>query len=133
MRIAVVGVCGSGKSELVRRLRARGLGAYAVAQEHSHVPDLWRHEAEPDLLVYLSATARTVRQRGHVSLTGHELREQRRRLAEARRHAHLQVRTDRLSPEQVEQAVLDYLAGLAGAEPRGARPDILRPSMVSRR
>jgi hypothetical protein len=61
--IAIVGVCGSGKSELERRLRTRGLDARAVAQEHSHVSELWRHDGEPLAVVYLGASCRTVRRR----------------------------------------------------------------------
>jgi hypothetical protein len=107
--ITVVGVCGSGKSELVRRLVARGLNARSVAQEHSHVPALWRHEAEPDVLVYLHALGRTIRRRGR-RLPAAELAAQRRRLGSAHRHASLCVRTDSLTPEQVEGIVLEYLA-----------------------
>jgi deoxyadenosine/deoxycytidine kinase len=108
MRVAIVGVCGAGKSELARRLRARGIDAHPIAQEHSHVPSLWRHESEPDLLVYLAASARIVHRRGKVMDTA-QLTEQRRRLADARRHAQLRLQTDRLSAEDVERAVLAHL------------------------
>jgi hypothetical protein len=112
VRVVVVGVCGAGKSELTRRLRARGLDARVVAQEHSHVPALWRHEGLPDVLVYLGASARAVRRRGKVSMTAPALAEQRRRLADARREAHLRLATDRLSAQEVEATVLRYLAGI---------------------
>jgi hypothetical protein len=107
--ITVVGVCGSGKSELVRRLRERGFSARSVAQEHSYVPALWQHDAVPDVLVYLQALGRTVRRRGRL-LHARELEEQRRRLTDARRNASLRVRTDALTPEQVEAIVLQHLA-----------------------
>jgi cytidylate kinase len=110
MRVTIVGVCGSGKTELARRLAARGVAAHTVAQEHSHVPGLWRHEGTPDLLVYLSASARVVRRRGK-AMNATELAVQRRRLADARRHADLRIRTDRLSPDQVERTVLAYRPG----------------------
>ncbi|MBI3974711.1 MAG: hypothetical protein HY332_25830 [Chloroflexi bacterium] len=109
MRVTVVGVCGAGKSELARRLAARGIEARTVAQEHSHVPDLWRHEVKPDFLVYLSASLRSVRRRGR-SMSVSELTAQRRRLAGARRAAHTRVRTDGLTPTEVEQLVLRQLA-----------------------
>jgi hypothetical protein len=117
MRVTIVGVCGSGKTELARRLASRGVQAHAVAQEHSHVPGLWRHEGTPDLLVYLSASTRVVRRRGK-AMSAAELAEQRRRLADARRHAQVRIRTDSLSPDQVERIVLAHVAR-AGALPRG--------------
>ena len=110
LRITVVGVCASGKSELTRRLQARGIDAHSVAQEHSHVPKLWRHDAVPDMLVYLNVSHRTVNRRWLIGLSVQELTEQRRRLADARRAADLRVRTDRCSPEEVERRVLDLLA-----------------------
>lgn len=79
------------------------------------MPGLWRHEGTPDLLVYLAASARVVRRRGK-AMTPTELAAQRRRLADARRHAHLRIQTDSLSPADVEQAVLAHLTR------RGGRP-----------
>ncbi|MGH2350088.1 MAG: hypothetical protein ACRDJN_00550 [Chloroflexota bacterium] len=118
MRVTIVGVCASGKTELARRLVARGVDARTVAQEHSHIPELWRHQGTPDVLVYLSASARAVRRRGRLGFSSQELKDQRRRLAAARRRADLRVRTDHLSPEEVEHAVLRLLAqrdeGFAG-------------------
>ncbi len=108
-RITVVGVCGSGKSELVRRLAARGFDAHSVAQEHSHVAELWRHELVPDVLIYLQASTRVVQRRGRRGIRPSQVAEQRRRLAHARRHAHLRIQTDHLTPEQVEESALEYL------------------------
>lgn len=110
MQITIVGVCASGKSELARRLREQGWDARTVAQEHSHVPQLWRHDGEPDVLVYLSASLREVLRRGRIGMTAGELREQRRRLAHARRHASIRVRTDGQTPEAVSGAVGAHLA-----------------------
>ena len=39
MRIAIVGICASGKTTLVRGLREAGYDAYNVAQEHSCIHD----------------------------------------------------------------------------------------------
>jgi len=132
MRVAIVGVCGSGKTELARRLAARGVEVHPVAQEHSHVPGLWRHEGVPDLLVYLSASARVVRRRGK-AMTAAELAEQRRRLADARRHAHLRIRTDSLSPAQVEQAALARLARQTADGRRRTAEERRRSARASRR
>ena len=108
MRVAIVGVCGSGKSELARHLLAQGIDVRQVAQEHSHVARLWAHAGEPDVLVYLSARLATVRQRGK-AMDAIVLAAQRRRLANARAHAHLRLETDALSPADVAARVLDYL------------------------
>jgi GTPase SAR1 family protein len=63
-RIAVVGPCASGKSTLVSALRERGYDAYAPAQEHSAVPELWRH-ANPDFVIALAVNFSAVlRRRG---------------------------------------------------------------------
>ena len=115
MRVAIVGVCASGKTELAKRLSARGLEAHCVAQEHSYVSELWRHEAFPEVLVYLEASLRAVRRRGRRGMVAGELREQRRRLAGARRHADMRVPTDHLCPAEVEAIVLRRLAGRQAA------------------
>ena len=54
MRIAIVGVCASGKTTLVAGLRAAGYDAYNVAQEHSCVHDFWAKK-NPDMLVMIDA------------------------------------------------------------------------------
>ena len=61
--IAVVGVCASGKSTLVRGLQARGWNARHVVQEHSYVPDMWQRITQPDLLICLDASLEIIRQR----------------------------------------------------------------------
>lgn len=62
LRVAIVGMCASGKTTLVRNLRERGYDAYVVAQEHSAVPALWARQ-DPDLLIALRADLKTIRQR----------------------------------------------------------------------
>ena len=52
-RIAVVGVCASGKSTLVAALCTLGYDARQCGQEHSHVPDMWQRLSRPQVLVYL--------------------------------------------------------------------------------
>lgn len=103
-RLAVVGVCAAGKSTLVAGLRGLGINAYAVAQEHSGVPYLWRRQ-EPDFLVMLDAEWETVRRRRAVTYGPERVAEQRERLRHARQHADLYLPTDLLSIEQVREAV----------------------------
>ena len=108
MRVLIVGVCSSGKSTLEAGLAARGYEARACVQEHSYVPDMWQ-TTRPDVLVYLDATADTLRRRGEAELSEAALEEQRQVLAHARAHADLYLRTDQLSAEQVLRRVRRYL------------------------
>ena len=62
--IGVVGPCAAGKSTLVAELRSRGFQVRHIAQEHSHVQDMWKRISNPDFLIYLDvsyeiSTART--------------------------------------------------------------------------
>lgn len=104
-RIAVVGVCASGKSTLVRGLRELGYDAYAVAQEHSGVPYLWSRRA-PSFLVVLDATYDTVRQRRPVSYGPERLAQQRQRLRHAREHCDFFLATDDYTIEEVRAHVV---------------------------
>jgi deoxyadenosine/deoxycytidine kinase len=113
MLIKVVGVCGSGKSTLVKRLRALGFEARQVSQEHSYVPDLWsRFGREPSVLVYLEASLETVQRRlNKKSFTRWMYEEQKERLAHARSHADIVVQTDGLTPDEVAAEVVRELSG----------------------
>lgn len=90
MRVAVVGVCGSGKSTIVDGLREQGIDAYDVAQEHSVIADLWRHQF-PDFLVVLTVDLETVRERRGPEWPGWIFDLQIERLADARQHASIVV------------------------------------------
>ena len=108
-RIGIVGPCGAGKSTLARSLQALGFQARAIAQEHSHVPDMWQRLTRPDLLVYLHASFETCTQRKGLHWTRADYEEELRRLAHARAHADIYIPTDDLSPEEVLQRVLEAL------------------------
>ncbi|GAP64372.1 hypothetical protein ARMA_2795 [Ardenticatena maritima] len=109
-RIAVVGPCASGKSTLVRRLRAEGWDARMPAQEHSYVPDMWQRLSKPDVLIYLDADNETLRRRrpGH-TLNDTYLAQERERLQHAYAHADLILDTTHLTPEEVYQRVMDFI------------------------
>lgn len=107
--VVVVGPCGSGKSTLVARLQAEGYDAHVVAQEHSGVPDLWKHGSAPDALIFLDASPRTITVRRANDFPSWLYQKQLRRLDSARTHATLYLSTDRLSPGDVHQRVLDHL------------------------
>ncbi|MEA3407046.1 MAG: hypothetical protein U9R48_03055 [Chloroflexota bacterium] len=110
-RIAVVGVCASGKTVLVEKLRALGYDAHACAQEHSYVPPMWRLLVRPQILVYLEASLETVRQRGRVYFDAAYLQEQHRRLRHARMHCDIYVNTDNLDEDGVLRVVASALEG----------------------
>jgi thymidylate kinase len=108
MRVLIVGVCSSGKSTLEAGLVALGYEARSCVQEHSYVPEMWQ-TTRPDLLVYLDASAETLRRRGEAALSEAALEEQRQVLAHARAHAELYLRTDHLSADQVLRKVRRFL------------------------
>ena len=109
MLVVVVGPCGSGKSTLVAQLQAAGYEARAVAQEHSRVPELWKHGGEPDALIYLDASPSTITNRRQNDFPRWLYDKQVRRLESARQHATLYLQTDNLAAAVVQQRVLEHL------------------------
>jgi hypothetical protein len=110
MRVVVCGVCVSGKTTLVTRLRELGVEAYNVAQEHSGVRKLWRKKC-PDVLVMLDVTLPVIRTRRDVPWGEERLVLQRERLRDARENVDLYIQTDPLSREEVVEQVLAHLRG----------------------
>ena len=108
-RVAVVGVCGSGKSTLVQALVGQGYDARSCAQEHSYVPDMWQRLSRPHALIYLDASETTIRARLRSSISNEEIRAQRERLAHARSHCGLYLPTDSLSAADVAMQVITWL------------------------
>lgn len=105
MRIAIVGPCASGKTSLAAALRARGLDARQIAQEHSYVPDMWARLTRPDILICLHASFEVCTRRKRLEWTRLEYEEQVHRLRHARQNCHLFLKTDDLSPDEVFQQV----------------------------
>jgi len=111
LRIAVVGPCASGKSTLVKALRAAGYDARHPAQEHSFVKDMWQRLIDPDVLIYLDLSHEAYQQRRPMDDAGPEyLAMQRERLSHAREHADLVVETSGMTAEGVREQVLAYLS-----------------------
>ncbi len=108
-RLAIVGPCAAGKTTLVANLRARGLDAYAVAQEHSGVSYLWQL-AEPDLLIFLDVDLATTAARRRREWPAALYAMQQGRLAHARVHTDLYLDGSALTPEEIAMQVADFAA-----------------------
>lgn len=116
LRVAVVGPCVSGKSEVVTALRAAGYDARHVAQEHSYAPRMWQQISQPDVLIYLDVDYPAARSRRPYITWGPErLQEQAGRLAHARDHCDLYIDTSSLSVEEVCDRVFAFLRGDVGS------------------
>jgi ABC-type cobalamin/Fe3+-siderophores transport system ATPase subunit len=109
--VVVVGPCAAGKSTLVAGLKRLGVGARAVAQEHSAVPHLYR--LRPCLaVVFLAADWPTVHARRPLSAGRAQWQEELLRLTEARRAARLVVHTDGLGIDAVRDVVYQWWESL---------------------
>ncbi len=107
-RIAVAGVCGSGKTTIVDRLRQRGYDAYVVSQEHSIIRDLWKHQ-DPAALVFLDIPLETVRARRNNDWPRWMYDFQQDRLADARAHATVIIETDSHSIDDTVDLIIQAL------------------------
>ena len=108
MKIAVVGVCASGKTTLVAGLKAAGFDAYNVAQEHSGIHDFWA-KRHPDILVMIDATMTAIHKRRVVYWDESRLEVQHKRLADAKAHADLYIQTDQYNAQQVRDKVINFI------------------------
>jgi deoxyadenosine/deoxycytidine kinase len=108
MRIAVVGVCASGKTTLVKGLKDAGYDAYNVAQEHSGIHNFW-NKHHPDILVMIDATLPAIKKRRLVYWDQERLDVQHNRLADAKAHANLFIQTDAYNADEVREQVIDYI------------------------
>jgi len=108
MRIAVVGVCASGKTTLVKGLQDAGYDAYNVAQEHSGIHNFW-NKHHPDILVMIDATLPAIKKRRLVYWDQERLDVQHKRLADAKAHANLFIQTDAYNADEVREQVIDYI------------------------
>ncbi len=121
--VIVVGPCGAGKTTLVRALRARGIRAREIPQEHSGVRDLWRRFWPVAVLLYLDVSHEEAnRRQGRSWFPRRVTEDQRRRLAPARAAADRVIPTDGRTPQEVLEEVLAFLAerGIGpAADPEG--------------
>ena len=109
MRVVLVGVCGSGKTALARRLGRLGYEVRECGQEHSEVPHRWQVISRPDILIYLDASEPVVKRRGQRHYVKDHFETQRRRLAHARARCDLYIMTDDLTESEVLELALEFL------------------------
>jgi hypothetical protein len=95
----------------VRGLQAHGVNARHVVQEHSYVPDMWARITKPDLLIFLDASLATIRsRRNDPDLPDWLVENEIKRLRHAREHCDLCIHTDALTPGEVLEQTLAFLA-----------------------
>jgi len=109
--LILVGVCAAGKSTVASLLKAQGVLAHAVAQEHSLVPTLFQKPNHR--VVYLAARWETVHRRRQMSWHRVNFLVERERLRQARRQAGLVVHTDGLTADEVAQIILRWFIRLS--------------------
>lgn len=108
-RVVVVGTCASGKSSLAATLKAAGIQAMAVSQEHSGVRELW-DRTSPTHVILLETDVETIRsRRGDPAWPVWLFEEQSARLASARAHATLVIDTRNLSKDEVVAVALSHV------------------------
>lgn len=120
--IVIVGVCAAGKSTLANRLRAMGLRARTVAQEHSGIPNLWQ-QSGASTVIYLHASFRAIKRRRNSLMHQYNYDAQLHRLRSARTGATISVDTSELTSEQVYDLVARQLATREESEPPVPVPD----------
>lgn len=108
-RIGVVGNCAAGKSTLVTALQNKGYNAVNIQQEHSVSKGFWRR-LKPDIIIYLSCTLETARQRRRIQWGQERLNDQWEVLSEVRDQAHALIETDALTKAQVLAAAEETIA-----------------------
>ncbi len=90
-----------GEEPAGRLLKAHGVQAREIAQEHSGVPTMWARLTQPRYLVYLEVSREVAAQRLDQGFTPGEWEALCSRLAHARQHADLVVDTDGLTPRKL--------------------------------
>ncbi len=75
------------------------------------MPDMWQRITRPDVLIFLDVSyAATRSRRPYIDGGTARLSEQHRRLSHARQNCDFYLETSDLTPDQVRQAVLDFIS-----------------------
>ena len=114
-RIVVVGPCAAGKTTLVDALVDLGYSAYAVAQEHSIIRDLWARR-NPDVVIALDLDLAVVRERRSPTWSGDIYARQHERLQPAFEAADLFINTGEHDIESALGMTLEHLGSTRDRE-----------------
>lgn len=114
-KIGVVGPCSAGKSTLIEGLKLHGVNAKHIAQEHSHVKNMWQRLTNPDILIFLDVSYPAAQARRKLNWNKDEYTQQQERLRHARAHTDFYLLTDGMSPDDVLRNVLFFLKELSYA------------------
>lgn len=114
-KVVIVGPCASGKSTLVRNLRARGVDAHVSGQEHSEIRNLWQRQ-QPDVVIGLILDLDTLRERRGATWSQALYDTQQRRLEQAYAVAEIVLHTGELGEEEVVERVMMLISGADAAE-----------------
>ncbi len=109
LKIGLVGVCGSGKTTLTNNLISYKFNVRQIAQEHSYVSDMWQRLSNPDVLIFLEVSYLVTKQRKPFKWSEKDYQQQLYRLRHANQYADLHIDTDKLTPEEVCNCVIDFL------------------------
>ena len=112
LKIGVVGPCAAGKTTLINGLLDNGYNAKQIAQEHSYVQDMWERLTHPDILIYLDVSYSYTMKRRNLNWSIQEFNTQVDRLRHAREHADIHINTDALSPQDVQDQVMNFLVSV---------------------
>lgn len=104
-RVAIVGVCTSGKTTLRDGLVRSGYDAYTVAQEHSSIRRMWSL-ARPGFLIYLHCELEEIKRRRAVYWGNELYQRQIARLEDARQNCNVYIDTTNLTIEQTLKRAL---------------------------
>jgi len=104
--VAIVGVCTSGKTTLRDALKAAGIDAYVISQEHSSIRRMWGLRS-PQYLICLDCGIGAAKSRRQVYWGEEMLHRQRERLRDARDNCDMYIDTSDLeTPETVRRAMI---------------------------
>jgi len=86
-----------------------------IAQEHSHVKDMWQRLTNPDILIFLDVSYATAQERRKLNWNESEHATQEKRLRHAREHADIYLLTDGLTPDEIFKKVFDFIKEMTDA------------------
>jgi hypothetical protein len=73
---------------------------------------MWQHIRDPDILIYLDASYKTCTKRKRIKWLPHEYAKQIHRLQHAKKHCHIYIDTEKLSPNEVLIQAMKQLSAL---------------------